>query len=148
MVNFGVGVGFKNCYGVSSYILMTFVFWVLLYFCSIMWCWVSVCSQRLFFLNLLGLRLLLGCDNMSVKQTHKWKIFLAGNLKTNRKLSLQMHFLFTLFLSVIRRLHPYWQFGRVATLIVSFPFKKKFRNQLMSLDKRNLSSFFCVRRTF
>ena len=33
---FGVGIGFKNYFGVSSYRLMTFVFRVLLYFCSIM----------------------------------------------------------------------------------------------------------------
>ena len=32
----GGGVGFKNCFGVSSYRLSTFVFRVLLYFCSIM----------------------------------------------------------------------------------------------------------------
>ena len=51
--------------------------------CSVEFLW---CSQWLFFLNLLGLRLLLGCDNMSVKQTHKWKMFLAWNLKTNRKI--------------------------------------------------------------
>ena len=30
------GVGFNNCFGVSSYILITLVFRVLLYFCSIM----------------------------------------------------------------------------------------------------------------
>ena len=33
---FGVRVGFKNCFGVSSYRLITFIFRMMIYFCSIM----------------------------------------------------------------------------------------------------------------
>jgi len=75
MGNFLVGLGFKNFFGVSSYRLMTFVLWVLLQFCSIMYFWVPMdggwCSQRLLCLNptyiyccfVVG-RLLMGCDNI------------------------------------------------------------------------------------
>ena len=66
----GAGVGFKICFGVSSYRIITFVFWVSLYHVVLRsWWWGG--SQQLLCLNpttvmvvlLLGLWLLLGCDN-------------------------------------------------------------------------------------
>jgi len=60
----------KNCFGVFSYILITFVFWVLLYFCSIMYFWVpgggGLNPTTVMVVLLLGLWWLLGCDNKLV----------------------------------------------------------------------------------